>query len=75
LSAQKFTEIAGKYRLRALSAIGDITVVNENEYLVIERDKLQEMRLNSRRFSRSTYRSKAMMATWPKKRSWISKYQ
>jgi glycerophosphoryl diester phosphodiesterase len=42
LSAQKFTEIAGKYRLDSPDhAIGDITVVNENEYLVIERDKLQ----------------------------------
>jgi glycerophosphoryl diester phosphodiesterase len=42
LSAQEFTEIAGKYRLeRPDHAIGDITVVNENEYLVIERDKLQ----------------------------------
>ena len=42
LIAQKFTEIAGKYRLESPDhAIGDITVVNENEYLVIERDKLQ----------------------------------
>jgi len=62
LTAQKFTEIAGKYRLEPDHAIGDITVVNENEYLVIERD-CREMRLNSRRSSRSTYPSKAMMDT------------
>lgn len=42
LADREFTEIAGKYRLESPDhAIGDITVVNENEYLVIERDKLQ----------------------------------
>ncbi|HEY9845253.1 MAG TPA: esterase-like activity of phytase family protein, partial [Candidatus Caenarcaniphilales bacterium] len=42
LSTQKFTEVAGRYRLESPDhAIGDITVINENEYLVVERDKAQ----------------------------------
>lgn len=42
LAAKKFTDIAGKYRLESPDhAIGDITVINDKEYLVIERDKLQ----------------------------------
>ncbi len=39
LATQQFTELTGRYRLDSPDyAIGDITVVNENEYLVIERD-------------------------------------
>lgn len=39
LASKAFTELKGNYRLEDLShAIGDVAVVNENEYLVIERD-------------------------------------
>lgn len=42
LAAQEFTEITGNYRLDNPDyAIGDITVINENEFLVVERDNLQ----------------------------------
>jgi len=42
LASKEFTEIAGRYRLeKPEHAIGDITVINDNEYLVIERDNLQ----------------------------------
>ncbi|MFB2837956.1 esterase-like activity of phytase family protein [Floridanema evergladense] len=42
LAAKKFTGIAGLYRLEAAgNAIGDVAVINENEYLVIERDTKQ----------------------------------
>ncbi|MFB2875709.1 esterase-like activity of phytase family protein [Floridanema aerugineum] len=42
LAAKQFTGIAGFYRLEAAgNAIGDVAVINENEYLVIERDTKQ----------------------------------
>jgi len=42
LAAKEFTEIVGRYRLESPDhAIGDFTVINDNEYLVIERDNLQ----------------------------------
>jgi len=42
LATKEFSEIAGRYRLESPDhAIGDITVINDNEYLVIERDNLQ----------------------------------
>lgn len=42
LSTKQFKGIAGRYRLEtAGNAIGDFTVINENEYLVIERDGRQ----------------------------------
>ena len=42
LAAKEFTELAGNYRLESPDyAIGDVTVINENEYLVVERDNLQ----------------------------------
>ena len=41
LASKEFTSIAGRYRKENPSyAIGDFTVINENEYLVIERDNL-----------------------------------
>lgn len=42
LASKQFTELAGKYQLESPEhAIGDLAVVNDNEYLVIERDSLQ----------------------------------
>lgn len=42
LASKQFTELAGKYQLESPDhAIGDLAVVNENEYLVIERDNLE----------------------------------
>lgn len=39
LASKQFTNIVGNYRLDSPNhAIGDISVVNENEYLVVERD-------------------------------------
>ena len=39
LASKKFVGIAGRYKLSSIdNAIGDLTVVNDNEYLVIERD-------------------------------------
>ncbi|PZA08054.1 hypothetical protein EWH23_09670 [Meiothermus sp. PNK-Is4] len=40
LASQRFTRLLGYYRLEApTNSIGDFTVVNDNEYLVIERDQ------------------------------------
>ncbi|HEY9294821.1 MAG TPA: esterase-like activity of phytase family protein, partial [Phormidium sp.] len=42
VAAKEFTGIAGRYRLEAAgNAIGDLAVINDNEYLVIERDSRQ----------------------------------
>nr|WP_309734208.1 glycerophosphodiester phosphodiesterase family protein [Chamaesiphon sp. OTE_75_metabat_556] len=42
LATQKFESLAGYYKLEAAAnAIGDLTVVNDHEYLVIERDNNQ----------------------------------
>lgn len=42
LASKQFEAIAGRYRLEtAGNAIGDLTAINENEYLVIERDNRQ----------------------------------
>ena len=39
-AAGKFTRIVGRYRLETpANAIGDMAVVNDNEYLIIERDQ------------------------------------
>ncbi|MFB2937339.1 esterase-like activity of phytase family protein [Aerosakkonemataceae cyanobacterium BLCC-F154] len=41
-TSKEFTGIAGRYRLEAEgNAIGDLAVINDNEYLVIERDGRQ----------------------------------
>lgn len=42
IASKQFKGIAGRYRLEAAgNAIGDLTAINENEYLVIERDGRQ----------------------------------
>lgn len=42
LASKQFTEITGNYRLENPNyAIGDLALINENEYLVIERDNLE----------------------------------
>ncbi len=41
-AAGKFNKIVGRYKLEApANSIGDLAVVNDNEYLVIERDQAQ----------------------------------
>ncbi|MEG4805651.1 esterase-like activity of phytase family protein [Microcoleus sp. ARI1-B5] len=42
LTTKQFKGIAGRYRLEAAgNSIGDLTVINQNEYLVIEREQKQ----------------------------------